>query len=146
VSHDITLKDAERAVKAAIHAAQAVGVPMVIALVDSGGHLVLLKRMDGAIWGSVDIAINKAFTAAAYRVSTAQLAEKAQPGQALFGLHVCNGGRSVVFGGGIPLFKGGELSGSIGVSGGRVDQDVTVAEAGVKAYEAGASRHEKTTT
>lgn len=126
---------AELIVNAAIKQADELNIPSVVAIVDDGGNLKLLKRMDQAIFGSVDISINKAYTAAAANVSTLELGQLSQPGQPLFGLNTTNQCRYVIFGGGIPLTYNGQLIGAIGVSGGTVEQDVAVAEAGVKEFQ-----------
>jgi uncharacterized protein GlcG (DUF336 family) len=89
--------------------------------------------MDGAWMGSVDISINKAWTARAFDVATKDLAKLSQPGEDFFGIHVSNGGRVMIFAGGIPLKKANEVVGAIGVSGGAGKQDQEVAEAGAKA-------------
>ncbi len=109
---------------------------MCVAVVDRGANLVGFHRMDGALLASVDIAQNKAYSAASLQLSTAELSEVAQPGESLYGIHVTNGGRIVVFGGGVPLRDGDEVVGAVGVSGGSVDEDVTVARAGVDAFDA----------
>src|SRR5918995_512033 len=114
----VTLQDARRVISAAESKAQEIAQPMNIAVVDAGGNLVSHIRMDGAWIGSIDIAINKAFTARAFDISTAQLAENSQPGQQFFGIHGSNGGRVMIFAGGIPLRRGGSVVGAIGVSGG----------------------------
>jgi uncharacterized protein GlcG (DUF336 family) len=108
---------------------------MNIAVVDDGGNLVSHVRMDGAWIGSIDISINKAFTARAFDISTKDLGENSQPGQQFFGIHASNQGRIMIFAGGIPLKRGGKVVGAIGVSGGSGDQDQTVAEAGASAFE-----------
>jgi uncharacterized protein GlcG (DUF336 family) len=77
----ITLSDARRVITAAEAKAREIGQPMNIAVVDAGGNLVSHVRMDGAWIGSIDISINKAFTARAFDVETAELAENSQPGQ-----------------------------------------------------------------
>jgi uncharacterized protein GlcG (DUF336 family) len=74
--------------------------------------------MDSAWIGSIDISINKAFTARAFDISTKELAANSQPGDQFFGIHVSNRGRIMIFAGGIPLKRGGEIVGAIGVSGG----------------------------
>jgi len=107
--------------------AEQIGVPMVIAVVDEGGNLVAQQRMDGALLVSVDIALNKAYTAVAVKIPTHELAPLAQPGQPLFGIHNADGGRIVIFGGGYPLKYQGELVGGIGVSGGSVEEDMACA-------------------
>jgi uncharacterized protein GlcG (DUF336 family) len=126
----ITLSDARRVIAAAEAKAQEIGQPMNIAVVDGGGNLVSHVRMDGAWIGSIDISINKAFTARAFDIETAQLAKNSQPGQQFFGIHTSNNGRVMIFAGGIPLRRGGAVIGAIGVSGGDGNQDQTVAAAG----------------
>jgi len=129
----ITLDDARLVISAAEKKAQEIGQPMNIAVVDAGGNLVSLVRMDGAWLGSIDISINKAFTARAFDISTAELAQNSQPGQQFFGIHVSNHGRVMIFAGGIPLSRGGSIIGAIGVSGGSGVQDDAVARAGASA-------------
>jgi uncharacterized protein GlcG (DUF336 family) len=126
----ITLDAARHIIESARRAAEAIGVPMNVAVVDDGNNLVAFERMDGAWLGSIDIAQGKAYTARAFNMSTRELAPLCQPGQSLFGIHASNNGRLIVFPGGIPLEKGGEVVGAIGVSGGAVEQDHMVAEAG----------------
>jgi uncharacterized protein GlcG (DUF336 family) len=126
----ITLSDARRIIAAAEAKAREIGQPMNIAVVDSGGNLISHVRMDGAWIGSIDISINKAFTARAFDTETAELAKNSQPGQQFFGIHASNHGRVMIFAGGIPLRRGGTVVGAIGVSGGDGNQDQTVATAG----------------
>jgi uncharacterized protein GlcG (DUF336 family) len=130
----VTLADARRIIAAAEKEAESIGQPMNIAVVDAGGNLVAHVRMDKAWVGSVDISINKAWTARAFDISTKALAELSQPGDQFFGIHVSNHGRVMIFAGGIPLKRGNEVVGAIGVSGGLGKQDQAVAEAGVKAF------------
>lgn len=130
----ITLEDAMKVITAARKKATTVGQPMNIAVADAGGNLVAHVRMDGAWLGSVDIAINKAFTARAFDISTKELATQSQPGAQFYGIHVSNHGRVMIFAGGIPLKRGGNVEGAIGVSGGTGEQDQAVAEAGVAAF------------
>ena len=131
----ITLEEAQQIISAAEQKAQEVGQPMDVAVVDAGRNPKSFGRMEDAWLGSIDIAIDKAFTAASFKLSTQELAEMAQPGQPLFGIHTTNDTRIVIFAGGIPLMRDGEVAGAIGVSGGTVDQDQEVAEAGVAAFE-----------
>lgn len=130
----LTLADARRVIAAAEQRAQQMGQPMNIAVVDQGGNLVAHVRMDNAWIGSVDISINKAWTARAFDISTKELAENSQSGDQFFGIHVSNNCRVMIFAGGIPLKRGGEVVGAIGVSGGLGKQDQAVAEAGVEAF------------
>ena len=132
----ITLEEAHQIISAAERKAQEIGQPMNVAVVDAGRNLKAFERMEEAWLGSIDIAIDKAFTAASFELSTQELAEMTHPGQPLFGIHTTNDGRVVIFAGGIPLTRDGEVVvGAIGVSGGTVEQDQQVAEAGVAAFE-----------
>jgi uncharacterized protein GlcG (DUF336 family) len=130
----VTLADARRVIAAAEKKAEEIGQPMNIAVVDAGGNLVAHARMDRAWVGSVDISINKAWTARAFDISTKDLAEHSQSGGQFFGIHASNHGRVMIFAGGIPLKRGDEVVGGIGVSGGTGKQDQTVAEAGAAAF------------
>lgn len=130
----ISLEDAKRVIEAAQKKAQEIGQPMDIAVVDAGGNLKAHVRMDGAFVGSIPISINKAYTAIAFQQETASLQEPTRPDGPIFGLSDAHGGRLVVFPGGIPLVRGGEIVGAIGVSTGTVEQDQEVAEAGAAAF------------
>jgi uncharacterized protein GlcG (DUF336 family) len=130
----MTLADARRVTAAAEKKAAEIGQPMNIAVVDEGGNLVSHVRMDGAWIGSIDISINKAFTARAFDISTKELAKFSQPGGEFFGIHESNHGRIMVFAGGIPLKRDGKVVGGVGVSGGAGAQDQAVAEAGAAAF------------
>lgn len=99
------------------------GWPQNISVADAGGNLVAHARMNGAWIGSVDISINKAFTARMFNIPTQTLAEDAQSGGQFFGMQNSNDGRVMTFAGGIPLQSDGEICGAGGVSGGTGDQD-----------------------
>ncbi|MGM0931739.1 MAG: GlcG/HbpS family heme-binding protein [Actinomycetota bacterium] len=129
----VTLEDARRVIAAAEAKAAEIGQPMNIAVADAGGNLVSHVRMDGAWLGSIDISINKAFTSRAFDIQTKDLADNAQPGNQFYGIHASNHGRIMIFAGGLPLSRDGQVVGSIGVSGGSGEQDQSVAEAGAAA-------------
>lgn len=129
----LTLNDARTIIAAAEKRADEIGQPMNIAVVDAGGNLIAHARQDGAWIGSVDISINKAWTSRAFNIQTKDLADNAQPGQQFHGIDATNRGRVVIFAGGVPLTKHGEVVGGLGVSGGSGDQDQHVAEAGLGA-------------
>ena len=131
----INLKDARQVIAAAEAKAYELGQPMNIAVVDAGGNLVSHVRMDGAWIGSIDVSINKAFTARAFDVSTAQLSENSQPGQQFYGIQNSNHGRIMIFAGGVPLRRNGQVVGAIGVSGGSGSQDQVVATSGASAIQ-----------
>ena len=130
----VTLDDARKIVAAAERKAAAIGQPVNIAVADSGGNLITHVRMDGAWLGSIDISINKAFTARAFDIATRDLAAPSQPGGQFYGIHASNGGRIMIFAGGIPLKRADKVVGAIGVSGGSGEQDQAVAEAGAAAF------------
>ena len=130
----ITLEDARRVIAAAEKKAQEIGQPMNIAVVDAGGNLVSHVRMDNAWIGSIDISIKKAWTARAFDISTKELAELSQSGDQFFGIHASNHGRVMIFAGGVPLKRGSDVVGAVGVSGGMGKQDQAVAEAGAEAF------------
>jgi len=129
----VLLADARRVIAAGEAKAVELKQPMNIAVVDAGANLVAHVRMDGAWIGSIDVAINKAFTSKAFDISTKDLAENAQPGEQFYGIQGSNHGRIMIFAGGIPLKRGGVVVGAVGVSGGSGTQDQAVAEAAVAA-------------
>lgn len=119
--------------------ARELGLPVIIAVIDSGTHLKAFRRMDGAVLGSIDIAIRKAVTAALFQANSEDVWEYCKPGAPAPGLERTNGGLAT-FGGGIPLkATDGTPLGALGVSGGSVAQDVEVARAALAAFEA--SKH-----
>lgn len=130
----ITLNDARRIIAAAETKATEIGQPMNIAVADAGGNLVAHVRMDKAWLGSIDISIKKAFTSRAFDIATKDLAAHCQSGDQFFGIHASNNGRVMIFAGGIPLKRAGEVVGAIGVSGGSGEQDHAVAAAGAGAF------------
>ena len=137
----LTLAMARAIIAAGEAAAEKIGQPMNIAVVDGGGNLVAHIRMDGAWLGSIDIAINKAYTSRAFDISTKELGEKSQPGKDFYGIQVADGGRVMAFAGGIPLKNDdGEVIGAVGVSGGAGKQDQQVAEAAAGALRKRARR------
>lgn len=131
----LNLELAKKLIDGAEAEANSIGVQMVITVVDDGGNLVAIHRMDDAWLASVDIAWNKAWTAVALKMPTSNLEEATVPNAELWGLNTTNQGKIVVFGGGIPLEMDGKVIGAVGVSGGAVPQDVQVAEAAVNVFE-----------
>jgi uncharacterized protein GlcG (DUF336 family) len=126
----ITLKEAKAIIAGAEAKASEIGQPMNIAVADEGGNLIAHVRMDGAWLGSIDISMKKAYTSRAFDIATKDLAEHSQSGGQFFGIHASNGGKIMIFAGGIPLKRNGKVVGAIGVSGGSGEQDHAVAEAG----------------
>ena len=132
---NITLAQAASAIGAAKKKAASLKTKMNICVVDSGSNIVAFERMDGAWLGSVDIAIKKAKTANWFQMNTEDLTPLVQPGESLFNIEHSNGGL-ITFPGGVSIKNGeGEVIGAIGVSGSTVDNDNTVAKAGVAAVK-----------
>lgn len=129
---DITMQEARTAIDAARESSTQLETQMNIAVVDAGGNLKAFARMDGAWLGSIDIAIKKAKTARMFDMPTGEIGKLSQPGGSLFGIEHSNGGL-ISFPGGIPIRRGDEIIGAIGVSGSTVENDHAVASAGVAA-------------
>jgi len=123
------LEDAQRIVDAAEQRAREDNWNVVIAVVDGGGHLITLRRMDGVQTASIEIAIQKARTAAFYRRSTKIFQDRLSAGE--------NGILSLPdmmpFEGGLPIVENGIIIGAIGVSGVTAEQDGIIAQAGFEA-------------
>lgn len=111
------------------------GVQVVVAVSNEAARPIAIHCMDDSYIASFDIAVNKAYTVAALKMSTLKLKELSQPGSSLYGIQFTNDGKIVIFGGGIPLFYKGKLIGGLGVSGGTEEQDSALAEYGEKCLE-----------
>ena len=132
----LTLEGAQLVLVAAQARAVEIKVPMDIAVVDDGAHLLAFARMDGAKLSSVEIAIHKAQGAAIRRLPTAPARTGEEVNVVLsMGLALATQGRQIPVRGGLPLLVDGVCVGAIGVSNGTEDQDVDVAQAGVRALE-----------
>ncbi len=127
---DLSLQQAQEVLAGALKKAEAIKIPVNIAVVDAGGNLKAFARMDDAFLGSIDIATKKAVTARFFNMSTRALGAAAQPGQPLYGIEASNDGL-IIFAGGVLLTdKTGTIVGAVGVSGGTVDEDESIALAG----------------
>lgn len=126
--------DARRLIEGAARRAEAIGIPMCIAVTDESGQLIAFERIDGGKVTSITIAIDKAFTAAAARKATHEYGEASQPGAPAYGIASAIGGRLMVVAGGLPVTAGGAVVGGIGVSSGSPAQDRDVAQAGIDAF------------
>lgn len=129
----LNLESAKKIVLAGEKKAKELGLDFVIAVVTKDGQLILEEKMDNAIFASIDIAFKKAYTSAALKISTSTLTELTKPTGSLYGLQ--NDSRYIIFGGGELLKINGEIVGAVGVSGGTVEEDMTVAKACVEAFE-----------
>jgi glc operon protein GlcG len=127
----VSLETAKKIVAAAEAFANGKKWPVVIVIVDTGGNLVLLQKIDNTQIGSIDVAIGKARTANNFKRSTKAF-EEAVAGGGL-GLRVLSLPNAVIIEGGEPIFADGKIIGAIGVSGVQASQDGEVAKAGLAA-------------
>lgn len=126
----LTLEMARHLIRQVEKKAAKIGVNAVVAVANDGANPVAVECMDESYIASYDIALNKAYTCAALKMPTSELKKQAQPGQPLYGIQFTNGGKIVIFGGGVPLICGGKVIGGLGVSGGTEEQDTALAEYG----------------
>ena len=129
----LTSQQAHAVIAAGEAKAGAIGVPVNIAVLDAAAHLKAFTRMDGAVLGSIDVAMKKASTAALFQTTSEAVWDYCKPGAPAHALEHTNGGLAP-FAGGIPLRSAdGAVIGAVGVSGGSVPQDLEIAEAGAAA-------------
>lgn len=127
----VSTSAAHAAVAAAVEHASVLGVAINVAVVDGSGTLMAFLRMNGAFLHSIDIAIDKAYTAASFGFPTSKWGGVIGDDELLrIGLNQRQ--RLVLFGGGLPLVDEGQRIGGIGVSGGSAEQDEACARAGLK--------------
>ncbi len=131
----VTLSKGSELCKRVRERATQLGIKVVVAVADDGGNVVCVERMDDAYIASYDIAVNKAYTCVALKMSTKQLEKLAKPDGELYGIQFTNGGKIVIFGGGEPLKINGVTVGGIGVSGGTNEQDTALATYGAQVWE-----------
>ena len=140
---NLTLAQAETAIKAAKVKARELSLSMNICIVDAGANLIAFARMDGAWPGSIDISTRKAKTSAWFFMNSGELGKLSQPGGPLYNIEHTNGGL-VTFPGGIPVKdENGLTIGAIGVSGSTVENDHAVAKAGADALKETSPKKEK---
>jgi len=125
----LTLEAAKKIAVAAEAEARKNNWNVVIAVVDDGGHLVYLQRIDGTQTGSIDVAIGKARTSAAFKRPTKVFDELAKTRPSITSISP----NAVLLEGGVPVMVGGQLVGAVGVSGVTSQQDAQIAEAGIAA-------------
>jgi uncharacterized protein GlcG (DUF336 family) len=130
----MNLRQANALLKAAQAKAAEMEIAVSVAILDEGGNLKAFSRMDGAWLGSIDVAMKKARTAVLFEIETQAVWEFCNPQGPAHGLESTNGGL-VSFAGGMPVKGGdGRLLGSIGVSGGQVEQDLEIARTATAAF------------
>lgn len=133
---DMSLACALRLAEQVKHKAKQMGVNAVVAVSNKAARPVLVECMDDSYIASYDVALQKAFTVVALKMSTAQLKPLAQPGGSLYGIQFTNEGHVVIFGGGEPLKNAaGTIIGGLGVSGGTEEQDTALAAYGREIFE-----------
>ena len=130
----LDIEDANRLIAGARAKAIEIGVPMCVAITDESGNLIAFERMNGGKITSINLAIDKSFTAVGIQKGTDVLGEVNQPGMPAHGISSTLGGRMVTIAGGLPVTFEGEVVGGIGVSSGLPAQDYEVALAGVLAF------------
>jgi uncharacterized protein GlcG (DUF336 family) len=128
----LSLAEAQLALDAAQRKAEELGIPEVLCVADASGYPIALRRLDGGKVTSVQIAMNKAFTAAGHRKPT-DAYKNALPGEEAFGIFTQHDGRFTVFVGGYPIIVDGQCVGAIAASGGNGEQDEAVCAAGLAA-------------
>jgi len=132
----LTLEGARAVLAAAHRRAEEIRVPMNIAVVDEGAHLLVFERMDGAKISSVAISLVKAQAAAVRSAPTAASMSGDQVNLPIaLGLAIASPALQIPIRGGVPLMVDGKVAGAIGVSAGSEDQDLDVARAGAAALE-----------
>lgn len=112
-----------------------IGLSVVVAVSNEAARTIAVHCMDNSYIASFDVAVNKAYTVVALKMSTLKLKELSQPGSSLYGVQFTNEGKIVIFGGGVPLFYKGQLIGGLGVSGGTEEQDSKLAKYGQSCLE-----------
>lgn len=127
ISKELNLAYAKKLAEFAEFKATQMGIKCVFSVVDSVGDTMLLHRMNGSLRISIELSQNKAFTAEELRMPTEELAKISVPGESLYSIDNCYGGRITLVPGGFPLYKDGEVIGAIGVSGGTAEEDCEIA-------------------
>jgi uncharacterized protein GlcG (DUF336 family) len=128
---------AQRVIAAVIEEATGRRVAMAVVVTDPAGDPIAAARMDGANAVALRLAVDKAYTAAAFGAPSHSWAEATAPGGADWGMANAAGGRILVLAGGLPIRAGGQLIGAVGVSGAAPPVDLACAEAGCAALPAG---------
>jgi uncharacterized protein GlcG (DUF336 family) len=124
----VSSRQAHAVIAAGEAKAEAMGVSVNIAVLDAGAHLRAFTRMDGAVLGSIDVALAKARTSVLFQTTSEAVWDYCRPGAPAPGLERSNGGLAT-FAGGVPLVSAGVVIGAVGVSGGAVSQDLDIANA-----------------
>ncbi|MDR1514620.1 MAG: heme-binding protein [Synergistaceae bacterium] len=138
----ITMDQALAAVDASVSKAKTMRVPVVVTVVDAGGHVIAQVKMDKAMFISIRVSQKKAETSALSFLTTDSFAARSTPGAELYGIQESACGDLIIFGGGFPVKRNGDVIGGIGVSGGSVEEDMAIAKVGLAVLEGGAPNGE----
>ena len=131
----MTLKLAQYVMAKVEEKASDMGINVVIAVSNEGARPVAVHCMDNAFIASYDVAVNKAYTVVALKMSTTTLKGLSQPEQTLYGIQFTNHGQIIIFGGGEPILYEGKVIGGLGVSGGTEEEDTKLAAYGKSMLE-----------
>jgi len=110
------------------------GLHAVIAVCGSDGNIIAVHVMDNAFLASFDIAMKKAYTCVAVKMSTKELGKLAMPGETFYGVDKADNNRLIIFGGGVPLMIGDNIIGGLGISGGSSEDDDALARFGAELF------------
>ena len=130
---ELNLEVADELTRAAFDFAQQQGLKLSVAVLDAGGHVLRVSRMDGCNFLSPDIARGKAYGAVAWKMPSADLGQRFTTPGAASGMVGISGQRIVPVQGALPIWSDGRCIGSMGVSGARSDQDEEAARTAIKA-------------
>lgn len=135
----LELEEAKLMIEAAKKKAEEINVLETITIVDDGGYVIALERMNNARITGPEIAIAKGFTAAGHKRSTHLFNTEpngpALPGNEAFGIQHMLSGKFAIFVGGFPIVVDGEVIGGVGISGGNGEQDTAVGIAALQALQ-----------
>lgn len=129
------LKQARKLIAMVEAKAKTMGLNIVAAVSNEAGRPIAIECMDNSYIASYDVALNKAYTVVALKMSTKKLSTLAKPDGPLYGIQHTNGGQIVVFGGGDPLIYHGKIVGGLGVSGGSEEQDTALSAYGASCLD-----------
>lgn len=129
------LKQARKLIAMVEAKAKTMGLNIVAAVSNDAGRPIAIECMDNSYIASFDVALNKAYTVVALKMSTKKLSTLAKPDGPLYGIQHTNGGQIVIFGGGDPLIYHGKIVGGLGVSGGSEEQDTILSAYGASVLD-----------
>ena len=141
----LTLDRAKQAIDAAVRHAKELYILSMIAIVDENGWLVALHKMDGALIPTVDIARDKAWTAAVFKIPSSDISKFGAPSSPGLGLNTANwNDRLTIIPGGLPIKGSNGIIGGVGVSGGTPEEDISVCQAAIaNIFTSGSNKREK---